>query len=99
MFCRHARFVSNRQQVTSLHVWEADELAAFLKETRKTVGIGQERLSRQLGQSQNYIRKIETGERRIDVIEFYQVMRALNLDPAEVFGKFVNRIEQKKTPL
>jgi transcriptional regulator with XRE-family HTH domain len=46
-------------------------------------------LAKKLGRPQSFIAKYEGGERRIDVIEFVAIARALGADPVKLFGDFV----------
>lgn len=59
--------------------------------TRKSCGVTQEDLADQLGKPQQFISKIEKGDRRVDVIEFIAICRALKLDPKEVFASILKR--------
>ncbi len=59
-------------------------LCAVLVEARKSAGISQQELARRLKRSQSFIAKIEVGERRIDVVEFIEIARALGREPAEL---------------
>jgi transcriptional regulator with XRE-family HTH domain len=43
-----------------------------LVETRKSKGITQQELAGRLDRPQSYIAKVETGERRLDVVEFIE---------------------------
>jgi transcriptional regulator with XRE-family HTH domain len=52
----------------------------MLIESRKSTGLTQAELSAKLAKPQSYVSKYERGERRIDVIEFLQIARALELD-------------------
>jgi transcriptional regulator with XRE-family HTH domain len=65
---------------------EYDALLAFLRQTREATGISQRELSQKLGETKTYISDIERGKRRLDMIEFYRIARALGHDPA-VLGK------------
>lgn len=58
-----------------------------LKAERKAKDITQETLAERLGMTQTEISKIERGERRLDVVEFIALVRALRSDPAEVIAK------------
>ena len=44
-------------------------------------------LARRLGKSQQFISYVERRERRIDVVEFFAIVRALGGDPLVVLGK------------
>ena len=47
-------------------------LMQVLVETRKSKGITQQELANRVDRPQSYIAKVETGERRLDVIEFIE---------------------------
>lgn len=55
-------------------------LIAGLAEARKRAGLSQTELAQKLGQRQQFVSKYESGERRLDVVEFLDVARALNVD-------------------
>lgn len=55
-------------------------LIASLAEARRSAGLSQTELANKLGQRQQFVSKYESGERRLDVIEFVDVARALELD-------------------
>jgi transcriptional regulator with XRE-family HTH domain len=59
-------------------------LCAALVAARKASNLSQHELARRLKTSQTVIARIEIGERRVDVIEFIDLARALKLDPREV---------------
>jgi transcriptional regulator with XRE-family HTH domain len=53
----------------------------MLAEIRETKGVTQAELARRLGRPQSYVSKYESGERRLDVIEFMEVAHAMGCDP------------------
>lgn len=59
----------------------------LLREARENAGEKQKKLSEKLGMPTSYIGKCELGERRIDVIEFIEIVKILKLDPVEIFKK------------
>jgi transcriptional regulator with XRE-family HTH domain len=61
-------------------------LIAALAEARKRAGLSQSELARTLGQRQQFVSKYESGERRLDVVEFVDVARALNIDWAPMLN-------------
>lgn len=67
-------------------------LLETLVAARKEQGVTQVELARRLGKPQPFVSYVERGERRIDVIEFYAIMRALKLDPARAFAKVIKRL-------
>ena len=55
----------------------------LLVEARQTAQLTQVELAKKLARPQSYVSKYERGERRLDVVEFLDVVRALNVDPLE----------------
>jgi transcriptional regulator with XRE-family HTH domain len=64
-------------------------LVNALVEARKEAGITQTELGRRLGKGQKYVSVIETGVRRVDLVEFYAIARALGRDPVELYAAVV----------
>jgi len=62
-------------------------LRELLVEARKRAELTQAELSSRLKRPQSFVSKYERGERRLDVVEFGQVARALGIDPARFLGK------------
>jgi transcriptional regulator with XRE-family HTH domain len=79
--------------VASVGTKEYDELLRLLRETREALPISQELLSKKLGKARTYIEKIETGKRRVDVIELFAIATAMNQQPISFLQELHNRIE------
>lgn len=62
-------------------------LIQLLVEKRNESGLTQQALSKRLGKPQSYVSKYENSERRLDVIEFLTIAKALNMDPCDVIRK------------
>lgn len=73
----------------SLKSPEYARLVAILVAARHSSGVRQHTLAKKLGRPQSFIAKYEGGERRIDVIEFIEIARALDADPVRLFRDFV----------
>ena len=56
------------------------QLRHLLVEARTKAGLSQDALADRLGRPQSYVSKFERGERRLDVVEFFEVMDALHVD-------------------
>lgn len=59
---------------------------------RKEAGVTQVELAERLGKPQPFVSYFERGERRLDVIEFYAVARALGYDPEKLFARLVRKL-------
>lgn len=51
---------------------------------RKGAGLTQQALARRLRKPQSFVAKYEGGERRIDVVEFIVICRAMGVDPQKM---------------
>jgi transcriptional regulator with XRE-family HTH domain len=54
---------------------------------RKAKGLTQSQLSERLGRPQSFVSKYERGERRLDVVEFLEVAKAIGLDPKRLIDQ------------
>jgi transcriptional regulator with XRE-family HTH domain len=68
------------------------ELVAVLTNARKNAGLTQVELGQKVGKDQSYISLIENSQRRIDVLEFIALCRAMNIDPIRAFGLLMERV-------
>jgi transcriptional regulator with XRE-family HTH domain len=73
----------------SLKSPEYARLIAALVAVRKQAGIRQQALAKKLGRPQSFVAKYEGEERRIDVIKFIAIAKALGADPVKLFRDFV----------
>jgi len=67
---------------SSLHDKRHKALVVRLVEAREEAGLTQEKLAKRMGRSQRFISYCETGERRVDAIEFLDFCRALEKPPS-----------------
>ena len=58
-----------------------EALRAYIKGRREKAGLTQHQLARLLRRSQSYVATIETGQRRIDVVELIDLGDVLGFDP------------------
>jgi transcriptional regulator with XRE-family HTH domain len=82
----------------SLKSPEYARLVALLAAVRHAKGIRQQPLAKKLGRPQSFIAKYEGGERRIDLIEFIAIARALDADPIKLFREFLAGETAQKAP-
>jgi DNA-binding XRE family transcriptional regulator len=60
-----------------------------LIEARKEAGVTQSELAKRLGKPQPWVSKVETGVRRIDIIEFIEISDGLNVNSGALFSKVI----------
>lgn len=75
----------------SLHLPEHRALCDLLVATRRRAGLTQQAVAKQLKRPQSFVAKYEGGERRLDIIEFIEVSKALKADPMGLFRLIVKR--------
>jgi transcriptional regulator with XRE-family HTH domain len=59
----------------------------LLVQSRKDAGLTQVELAERLERHQSFVSKYETGERRLDLIEFLEVAQVLQLDVHDFIRK------------
>lgn len=69
-------------------------LTQTLCDARKSAGLTIRQLAEKMGVHHSIIGKIEIGERRLDVIEFIEYCRVLNINPNEVIEKIIASNQQ-----
>lgn len=76
----------------SIHTVEHLALRELLIDARKSAGLAQHEVARRIDRPQSFVAKYEGGERRIDVVEFIAIARALGQDPKHLFARLVKKI-------
>ncbi|TGJ98714.1 XRE family transcriptional regulator [Leptospira langatensis] len=66
----------------------------LLKKAREEAGLTQIEVAQELDAPQSFVSKIEAGDRRIDVIEFWRLAR-LYKKPYDFFFRFEEKSESK----
>jgi transcriptional regulator with XRE-family HTH domain len=61
-------------------------LIDFLIQKREAAGLTQADLAARLGEYQSFVARLESGERRIDVVEFIELAEALGFDAAKAIS-------------
>lgn len=61
-------------------------LIDLLIERREAAGLTQADLADRLGEYQSFVARLESGQRRIDVVEFLDIAEALGFDPAKAIA-------------
>jgi transcriptional regulator with XRE-family HTH domain len=61
-------------------------LIDLLIERREAAGMTQADLANRLGEYQSFVARLESGQRRIDVVEFLDIAEALGFDPTKAIA-------------
>lgn len=64
-------------------------LRQLLVEARRGANLTQSELANKLDRPQSFVAKAETGERRLDVVEFLEIAAALKIDPAKIVKRLL----------
>lgn len=70
----------------AIYTKDHNEIVERLKEARIEIGLGQVEVAKKLGRTQSYISKIESGQRRFDVLQLKEFAR-LYKKPLDFFVK------------
>jgi transcriptional regulator with XRE-family HTH domain len=63
-----------------------EALIALLVRKREAAGLTQAELAGRLGEYQSFVARLESGQRRVDVIEFLKLAEILGFDPADALS-------------
>jgi transcriptional regulator with XRE-family HTH domain len=76
----------------SIHTPEYGVLCGELRNARTEADLSQREIAARLRVPHSWIAKVETGERRIDLIEFCRFVAACGKDPSAVFDRVLKQI-------
>jgi DNA-binding transcriptional regulator YiaG len=62
---------------------------SLLVSIREEKGLSQRELAKKLKRIHTFVSKYERGERRLDVVEFLDIAKALGADPHEIINKLI----------
>ena len=63
-------------------------------ELRRKAGLNQRQLAARLKRERNLIGRLELGERRLDVVEFYWICKACGANPETVARKLMHKLDE-----
>ncbi|MDX2041803.1 MAG: helix-turn-helix transcriptional regulator [Acidobacteriota bacterium] len=78
---------------------EQQILQELLRQTRQDADLKQSELAEKLGQTQSFVSKYESGERRLDLLELGQICDVLGLSLSEFVRRFEEMIDESKQPV
>jgi transcriptional regulator with XRE-family HTH domain len=64
-------------------------LIELLIAKREAAGMTQTDLAEKLGEYQSFVARLESGQRRVDVVEFIELANALKFDPVKAMAKLL----------
>ena len=76
----------------SLHSDDYSNFVRIITGARKRMGLTHQQVADVLGKPQSYIVKIERNERRVDIVEFVAIAKAMNCDEKKLFAEFSNSL-------
>jgi transcriptional regulator with XRE-family HTH domain len=62
-------------------------LIAAIVEARNTTGLSQREFAKKLGRTNNFVWRIEAGERQVNVLEFIEIAKAASVPPDELIRR------------
>lgn len=62
-------------------------LVAYIIAERKRAGLTQAQVATELGRHQSFVATIESGQRRIDIVDLFDLGRAIGFDPSDAVKK------------
>jgi transcriptional regulator with XRE-family HTH domain len=71
-----------------------ERLVEVVVEIRQRAGLTQRQLAEKLGREQSYVGRIETRQRRLDLVEFVWICRACGADPEKEAGRVIRGIKR-----
>jgi transcriptional regulator with XRE-family HTH domain len=66
---------------------EYQVLRETLIAARRRAGLSQRDLATRIGECCSHVSRIESGQRRVDVLEFYLIACSLGAEPAQLFNE------------
>jgi transcriptional regulator with XRE-family HTH domain len=82
-----------RKTLKTLRSPEHRVLCGLLIEARRKAGLNQAEVADRLNKPQSFVAKYEGGERRLDVIEFLHVARAIGTDPQRLLRDLIKKTD------
>ncbi len=77
---------------TSIHSTEQVWLRKRFITRRKELGLSQKGLAEKMGVIASFIGKVETGDRRLDIVEFIKYCQGLEIDSKELLSQLEKKV-------
>lgn len=82
-----------------VHAGHYQVVGAALTAARLRANLTQVQLAKRVGKPQSMISTIEVGMRRVDLVEFLVIVRALGADPAAIFAEIAASLPKTRRSL
>ncbi len=82
-----------KQPNKSIYTPGYERIRKMLREMRYAAGLSQEALAKRLGREQIYVSRCESGERRVDLLEWLELNLACQADPCTFIREIVPLVE------
>jgi transcriptional regulator with XRE-family HTH domain len=69
-------------------------LRELIVEMRRKAGLSQRQLAARLKRERNLVGRLESGERRLEVIEFFWICKACDANPEKMARKLMRNLEE-----
>jgi transcriptional regulator with XRE-family HTH domain len=76
----------------SVHSAGQTAFCELIIKARKSAGLTQYELGKRLHKPQSFVAKYEGGERRVDVVEFIEICKAMEADPNKLLRVLIQRM-------
>jgi transcriptional regulator with XRE-family HTH domain len=70
----------------TIYTRQSESLCQMLAAMRKKAGLTQRQLADKLDRERSFIARLELGERRLDMVEFFWICKACGVNP-EIFAR------------
>lgn len=86
--------ISRSRRPSPIGTGEYAAMLAVIVGQRLAHGVSQRELARRMARSNSHISMIENGQRRVELLEFYDIAHALGLPPAMLFEAIAKEVER-----
>jgi transcriptional regulator with XRE-family HTH domain len=84
--------IRKRGIIKSIHSEAQKAFCALLIEARNAADLTQHDVAKKLRTTQSFVAKYEGGERRLDVVEFLNIARAIGADPIRLLRALMRQM-------
>jgi transcriptional regulator with XRE-family HTH domain len=81
----------------TIYTRQAECVRETIVEMRRKAGLSQRQLAARLGRERNLVGRLEVGQRRLDLVEFYSICKACDADLKNVLQRLLHKFEEIQT--